>query len=344
MKKVITLLMAVLMILSLAACNNNSKEPSTSGEAFYDMPDFSTPPTASGDTAKFTLQEMVGWVNNTKNFKFEFAEMLAKSTQTLYKTAELTDGEVVKENVAPIGLITYLCDNLDIDSLGNFDAANFEFYDSDKMAKVKEAKLPKSFMECVVTDVCMDLTDGSFIVRAAYVIDNDNEGSTYFLTTKLTYLGDNQYKLMLRGEDYGNNAGKEYVYITTEHFEFRADDYKIIDGTYKCEQRTSLVYETTINVGNSDKTTTTLIQRSEIITVDIDVKCENGVYTVSREMIMKQSDESYDPDKATEIYRVTQNIEQKDGVYVLTEKAKGVDSNGDPVDSTQYVTFTQKTS
>lgn len=344
MKKVITLLLAVLMIFSLAACKNNSNEPSTSGEAFYDMPDFSSPVTAAGDTAKFTLQEMLGWVNNTKNFSFDFATTLAKAEQTVYDNVEMKDGEVVKENVQPLGLITYLFDNFDIAGLGDYDAADFEFYDSDKMVKVKEDKLPKTFMECVVTEVCFDLTDGSYIIRAAYVIDEADESSTYFLTSRLTYLGDNQYKLMLRGEDYGDSNGKEYVYITTETFSFRADDYKMVDGTYKCEQRTSLVYETTINVGNSDKTTTTLIQRSEVITVDIDVKYEDGVYTANREMIMKQSDESYDPDKATEIYRVTQKIEQKDGVYVLTERAKGADNNGNPVDSTQYVTFTQKNS
>ena len=58
---------------------------------------------------------------------------------------------------------------------------------------------------------------------------------------------------------------------------------------------------------------------------------------------MKQSHESFDPNDATEIYRVTQNIENKDGMYVLKEHAKGVDNDGNPVDSTQYVTFTEKT-
>lgn len=342
MKKVITLLMAVLMIFSLAACKNDSTEPSTSGEALYDMPDFSLPPTATGDTAKFTLQEMVNWVNNTETFKFEFADTLANSEQTVYKTAELKDGEVVKEAISPLGLIAYACKNCDFAGLGNFESKDFEFYDSDKMAKVKEAKLPKTFMECVVTDVCLDLTDGSMIIRAAYVVDKDDEDSTYFLTTKLTYLGDNQYKLFVRGEDYGTSQGKEYVYITTENFTFRADDYKIIDGKYNCEQRTSLVYETVLNVGNSDKTTTTIINRSEVITVDIDVQCKDGVYNVQRDMIMKQSHESYDPDKATEIYRVSQTIEQKDGVYMLKEHAKGTDNEGNPVDSVQYVTFTPK--
>lgn len=344
MKKVITLLMAVLMIFSLAACNNNSTEPSTSGEAFYDMPDFSSPPTATGDTAKFTLQDMVGWVNNTKNFTFDFASVLENSTQTVYKTDELKDGEAVKESVSPLGLIAYTCKNCDFAGLGDFEASDFEFYDSNKMAKVKEAKLPKSFMECVITDVCLDLTDGSLIVRAAYFVDKEDEESTYFLTTKLTYLGDNQYKLFVKGEDYGTTQGKEYVYITTENFEFRADDYKIVDGKYNCEQRTSLVYETTLTVGNSDKTTTTTIKRSEVITVDIDIKCKDGIYAVQREMIMKQSHESYDPNDAAEIYRVTQNIENKDGMYVLKEHAKGVDNDGNPVDSTQYVTFTEKTS
>jgi hypothetical protein len=193
-----------------------------------------------------------------------------------------------------------------------------------------------------VTDVCLDLTDGSLIVRAAYFVDKEDEESTYFLTTKLTYLGDNQYKLFVKGEDYGTMQGKEYVYITTENFEFRADDYKIVDGKYNCEQRTSLVYETTLTVGNSDKTTTTTIKRSEVITVDIDMKCKDGIYTVQREMTMKQSHESFDPNDATEIYRVTQGIENKDGMYVLKEHAKGVDNDGNPVDSIQYVTFTPK--
>jgi hypothetical protein len=59
-------------------------------------------------------------------------------------------------------------------------------------------------------------------------------------------------------------------------------------------------------------------------------------------MIMKHSDESCKPADATEIYRVTQSIEYQDGMYVLTEHAKGTGSDGKPVDSTQYVTFTEK--
>ncbi len=344
MKKVITLLLAVLMIFSLAACNNdtNPTEPSTSGEPFYDMPDFSVPPTASGDSAKFTLNEIIDWVNNTEVFTFEFAETLEKSKQTLYKTEDLTDGEEVKEAVSPLGLITFAFEAADIPSLGNFEASDFTFYDDNKMAQMKESERPKEFMECVVTDVCLDLTDASLIVRAAYVVDNTNDSSTYFCTVKLTYLGDNQYKLFVRAEDYGDSNGKEYVYITEETFNFTADDYNLVEGTYQCSQKTSLVYETTLTAGESGTTTTTVVKRSEIISVDIDIKCNDGVYTVEREMIMKQSDESYDPADATEIYRVNQKIEQKDGIYVLTEVAKGADNNGDPVDLTQYVTFAPK--
>lgn len=344
MKKVMTLLMAVVMIFSLTACkDNDSTEPSsTSGEAFYDMPDFSVPPVAIGDKAKVTLQEMVSLLNNTPKFTYAFADQLEQSTQTVYSTDELKDGEVLKEPVSPLGLITMTLKYVDFQNFDALDASDFEFYNSDKMAKVKEAKRPKTFMDCIVTDVCFDLTDASLLIRAASVMEEQDETSTYFCTTRLTYLGDNQYKLLVLTEDYGTVQEKDYVYITEETFNFTADKAAVIAGQYHCAQNTSLVYETTLNVGGSDKTTTTMIKRSEKITVDIDIKCDDGIYTVDREMIMKQSDESYDPEDATEIYRVNQHVEQKDGIYVLTEHAKGTGKDGKPVDSTQYVTFTAK--
>lgn len=345
MKKVMTLLMAVLMIFSLAACkDNDSTEPSsTSGEALYDMPDFSVPPVATGNQPKVTLQEMVNLVNNTDKFTYAFADQLETSKQTVYQTEALQDGEVLKESVSPLGLITMTLKYVDLPALGTLDPSDFEFYDSDRMAKVKEAKRPNEFMDCVVTDVCFDLTDASIIIRTASVIEQEDEESTYFCTIKLTYLDDNQYKLYVRTEDYGAVQSKEYVYITEETFNFTSDKSAVMDGQYHCAQNTSLAYETTLDVGGSDKTTTTTIKRSERITVDIDIKCNDGIYTVDREMIMKQSDESYDPADATEIYRVNQHVEQKDGIYVLTEHAKGTGKDGKPVDSTQYVTFTEKT-
>lgn len=344
MKKVMTLLMAVVMIFSLTACkDNDSTEPSsTSGEAFYDMPDFSVPPVAVGDKAKVTLQEMVSLLNNTPKFTYSFADQLEKSTQTVYSTEELKDGEVIQEPVSPLGLITMTLQYVDFQDFETFDASDFEFYNSDKMAKVKETKRPQTFMDCIVTDVCFDLTDASIIIRTASVIEQEDEESTYFCTIKLTYLDDNQYKLYVRTEDYGAVQSKEYVYITEETFNFTSDKSAVMDGQYHCAQNTSLAYETTLDVGGSDKTTTTTIKRSERITVDIDIKCNDGIYTVDREMIMKQSDESYDPEDATEIYRVNQHVEQKDGIYVLTEHAKGTGKDRKPVDSTQYVTFTAK--
>jgi hypothetical protein len=345
MKKVVTLFVAVLMIFALTACNNDAtdtQKPSTSGESLYDMPDFSVPPSASGDTAKFTTQQVLELVNSTKVFSFDFADMLEKSKQTLYETKELKNGKEVEGTVSPLSLITFVLKYIDISSFDVFEASDFEVYDDYKMARMKEAKRPEEFMNCTITDIFLDLTDASLIIRYVYLIDEKNEASTCFYTTRLTYIGENQYKLFVRIEDYGESNGKEYVYITDEMFNFTANDYSIVDGTYACTQKTSLVYETTLPVSNSDKTITTLVKRAEIITVDIDIECENGIYTVDREMIMKQSDESYNPDDATEIYRINQHIEPYNGIYMLTETVKGTDVNNNPVNTTQYVTFMGK--
>lgn len=332
MKKVLTILMAVLMILALSACS----KPSESGDALYDMPDFSIPPTAVGESPVVTLEEMIQYVNETETFTLPFATYLDGCKQTLYKTEELKDGEEAKESLAPLGMLTYILKENDFAQIAKLSAEDFDILQDGKLAKIKEGKGPSAHMNAVVTDFCLDLTDTACVIRGMYIMDTDSS-STYFFTFRLKYHGDNKYTITLRSEDYGVTNSQEYVFISEEELVFTTDEWKINECTYQCKQDTSLVESQLNSSGNA-----TIKKQSERLTSTVELKYVDGKYQVDRTLVMKQAYDSYNPDVAQEVYNIHQTIEFKDGHYLLTEVANYKDENGTPATAKQFAVFEEK--
>lgn len=329
MKKALTVFLTILIILTLSACS----EPTESGDKLYNMSDFSVPPKAVGDTPVISLEDMIQYVNKTEKFKLSFAEYLDSCQQTLYKNKELQNGEELKESIEPLGVLTYIFNENDFSIFLDVKAEDFELLENGKLAKIKEGKGPATYMNSVVTDFCLDLTDAACVIRGMYITDTETQ-STFFVTLRLKYHDNNKYTLRLLTEDYGLSNNKEHAFISDETLTFVTEQWDVIECNYTCKQDTSLIErESESNITK---------QQAERLVTTLTLTQKNNIYHVNRNINMKQSYDSYHPDKAKDIYDVTQVIEFKDDKYLLTETANFKNEQGNLDKMEQFVIFQKK--
>lgn len=331
MKKVLTILMAVLMIAALSACS----KPSESESVLYEMPDFSIPPTAVGSAPVVSLETMIQYLNDTKKFTVPFATYLTSCKQTLYTKEDFSDGKAPEKTMEPLGVLTYIFDSNNFELFVDVTSDDFEMLEDGKIAKIKEGKGPATYMDVVVTDLCLDLTDKSCIIRGMYVRDTTTQ-SAYFVTFKLTYESDQKYTLHLRTEDYGIETAEEYRFVSDETLTCITNQWQVMQCEYKCIQDTSLVANTT-NDGEQ-----TIKKQAERLSATLSLTQTDNIYHVNRQIEMKQVYDSYDVNDAEYVYDVTQTIQYKDGKYLLTETANFKNEKSEYETATQFAVFEEK--
>lgn len=335
MRKILILFLCFAMLLTMSACNSNKED----GSALFQQPDFSTPLSAEGDTVITSIDEMIEAVKTTQPFVFTFSKNLDNATQTLYTNQELTQIEKMEDTVSPLGLLNEMQDAFALKDFATLDAAHFTLKEDGKMAVCNEENQPKTFMGCVTYDISFDLTTKTFIFRGVHIIEESNVGANYYVVAKLTFVDENTYKLQLRCEEYGDNNGTEYVFITTESMEFDVENGETTNVQYFCQQDTS-VYAEVLTTENDTMIRVDEHKAAERVTINVKVVYTNGEYAVNRAMSMAQTKTSYDPETAQLVYTVKQTIERRDdGSYLMSEIA-----TADTETKSQYVTFVEKKS
>lgn len=322
-RKLLIIVLAVLMVFSMAACDKGTTEPQKI-EALYERPDFSKKPIAAGTEIITTFDEMYEWFMAYEKPKLSISDELYLSKQTLYKNEELTDGTPLEENIDLLGYIVTLFYCNDFDSF-KMDKTNWSSGQNGKMFFMNDSSLPQECESMVPVECAFDLTTNTVLFRGFVKVNDEMQSSDIYIELTLNLI-DGMYEVSYTAMEFGYTSETDYVATSSEVLRYKTDEAgEIIACEYSCLEKETVAQEEWSEEEKGIKGSIKYETSNFLINITIGMKDDK--YAITRDTSFKYA-ESYKEEDVKEHNRISQTIDFINGHYILTETVIDYENNG----------------